>query len=45
VTAADPEFEIELDEQHEACRFLTKRESDLHEYVLRYVDDNRLLEE
>jgi colanic acid biosynthesis protein WcaH len=43
VTAADPEFEIELDEQHEAYRFLTKREPDLHRYVQDYIDGHGLV--
>jgi colanic acid biosynthesis protein WcaH len=42
---ADPEFEIELDEQHDAYRFLSEPESGLHEYVQRYVEDNGLLNE
>jgi hypothetical protein len=43
VTPADPEFEIELDEQHEAYRLLSELEGGLHEYVRRYVEDNDLL--
>jgi colanic acid biosynthesis protein WcaH len=43
VTPGEPEFEIVLDEQHEAYRFLSERGSELHEYVQRYIDDNGLL--
>lgn len=43
VTAAR-EFEIELDEQHDAYRFLSELEGGLHEYVRRYVEDNGLLD-
>jgi len=44
VTPAREEFGIELDEQHEAYRFLSGLEPGLHEYVRRYVEDNDLLD-
>lgn len=37
VGACDPEFEIDLDEQHSEYRFLTGAESGLHPYVERYL--------
>jgi colanic acid biosynthesis protein WcaH len=43
VQSGDSDFEIELDDQHEACRFLPKMEPGLHEYVRRYVAENDLL--
>jgi colanic acid biosynthesis protein WcaH len=43
VTPADPAFEIDLDDQHEAYRFLSELEPELHEYVRRYVEDQDLL--
>ena len=41
-TAAD--FEIELNEQHGEYRFLTEMESELHEYVVRYVEEGELFD-
>jgi colanic acid biosynthesis protein WcaH len=43
VTPAEQEYEINLDEQHSEYRFLTQMESDLHEYVRLYLEDNDLL--
>ena len=43
VTPADPGFSVELDAQHEAYRFLSDPDADLHEYVERYIEDNDLL--
>lgn len=40
---ANQDYEIELDDQHSAYRFLTEIEPDLHEYVRLYLDDNNLL--
>lgn len=42
-TPANEHYEIELDEQHSAYRFLTAVESDVHEYVRLYLEDNDLL--
>jgi colanic acid biosynthesis protein WcaH len=42
VTSGDSDFEIELDDQHEAYRFLSEMEGDLHEYVRRYIEENDL---
>jgi colanic acid biosynthesis protein WcaH len=36
-------YEIELDEQHSAYRFLTEVEPGLHEYVRRYLRENDLV--
>jgi colanic acid biosynthesis protein WcaH len=44
VTPAEPEFEIELDEQHEVYQFLSDPDPNLHEYVRRYVRDDELLD-
>lgn len=43
VAPAREDFEIELDEQHDAYRFLSELEPGLHEYVTRYIEENRLL--
>jgi colanic acid biosynthesis protein WcaH len=43
ITPAEQDYEINLDEQHSECRFLTQMESDLHEYVRLYLEDNDLL--
>lgn len=43
VEPADEDYEITLDEQHSEYRYLTELESDLHEYVRRYIEDNDLL--
>lgn len=40
---ANDGYEIRLDEQHSAYRFLTEIESGLHEYVRRYLQENDLL--
>lgn len=36
---AERGFEIELDEQHDAYRFVSTLEPDLHEYMRRYLSD------
>jgi colanic acid biosynthesis protein WcaH len=43
VTPSTESYEIELDNQHSASRFLTTIEPDLHEYVQLYLHDNDLL--
>lgn len=40
--ASDP-GEITLDDQHDAYRFVTGIEPDLHEYVRRYLEDSEIL--
>jgi colanic acid biosynthesis protein WcaH len=42
-TPANPGFEIELDAQHDDHRFLAEPETNLQEYVERYIEDNDLL--
>ncbi|MFB6227499.1 MAG: NUDIX domain-containing protein [Halobacteriales archaeon] len=44
VTPADSEFEIELDDQHEAYRFLSEIEVERHDYVHSYIEENGLLD-
>lgn len=36
-------FDIQLDDQHEDYRFIEGTESDLHPYVVEYLQDNQLL--
>lgn len=43
VTPANNDYEITLDDQHSAYRFVTEIEPDLHEYVRLYLRDNNLL--
>jgi colanic acid biosynthesis protein WcaH len=43
VSSVGSDFEIELDGQHEAYRFLSEMEPGLHEHVLRYVTENDLI--
>ncbi len=43
VTPASDNYEITLDEQHSDYRFVADVESDLHEYVRLYIEDNDLL--
>ena len=43
VTPASDNYEITLDEQHSDYRFVAGVESDLHEYVRLYIEDNDLL--
>ncbi len=43
VTPATEEFEITLDDQHSAYRFITDLEPELHEYVQLYLTDNQLV--
>lgn len=38
-TPTDPDPDVTLDEQHGDYRWLAERNSDLHEYVLQYLDD------
>jgi colanic acid biosynthesis protein WcaH len=40
---AQDDYEIELDDQHSAYRFLTEVEPDLHYYVRKYLEENELL--
>jgi hypothetical protein len=42
VSPVESDFEVELDDQHEAYRFLSEMEGDLHEYVRRYIEENDL---
>jgi colanic acid biosynthesis protein WcaH len=42
-TPASAAYDIELDDQHEAYRFLTELEPDLHEYVREYLTSYELL--
>jgi colanic acid biosynthesis protein WcaH len=43
VAPADADPDVTLDDQHEDWRVVTERESGLHEYVRRYVEDHDLL--
>lgn len=43
VRPATADFDIVLDDQHEAYRFLSKRTPDLHRYVQLYIDEHDLL--
>lgn len=43
VSPAVGDFEIALDSQHSAYRFVDELEPDMHEYVTRYLRDNDLL--
>ena len=43
VTPESQDYEISLDDQHSAYRFLSEPDEDLHEYVRRYVRDNDLV--
>lgn len=38
-TPADSELDIELDEQHDAYRFVSTPDPELHEYMQRYLSD------
>jgi len=44
VRPAGPDVEIDLDDQHEAVRFLAEPDPELHEYVRRYIEDHDLLD-
>jgi len=44
VSPVESTFEIDLDDQHDAWRFLAAPEPGLHAYVERYIEDNDLLD-
>lgn len=42
-TPATESFNIDIDDQHSDYRFISEGESDLHEYVRLYIEENDLL--